>query len=88
MSSTVTIIIANRCIVEEKLSLLTLKTRTAKSKLFFIPTSQVRVKKKSHIEYNDQHKEPATEYVLTKWIFGKKKEYFDKMHINDLRIVE
>jgi hypothetical protein len=54
-------------------------TGSGKNKIFTIPHSQIVSKKPSGVPYNDVHTEPATEYEITGWIFGKLKEDFEKV---------
>jgi len=86
MSNEITIIIANKCRINITPSAEVFTTRSAKSKVFSIPHSQIISKSKSEIDINSTHKEPATKYVITKWIFGKNKFFFDKMHDFNIKI--
>jgi hypothetical protein len=40
-------------------------------KFFSLPNSQVKKKYKSFVDLNDTHKEEATTYLITQWIYNK-----------------
>jgi hypothetical protein len=46
---------------------------------FNIPHSQIVSRKRDDIKVNENYDEPAVEYEISSWIFGKIKEYLEKM---------
>jgi len=57
-------------------------------KFFNIAKSQVISKKKSDIKINDVYSEPATQYVITKFMYERIKNNLDTMSKYDLIVVE
>ncbi len=49
--------------------------------------SQIVSQKKSFIQVNDEHTEPAIEYEIKEWLFNKIKEDLDRMDSRNLVIL-
>lgn len=79
MSNTVKVIIANKRRIGISQGAITFTTGGYGGKVFNIPHSQIENRTLSQIVVSDTHTEMATEYEITKWIFGKIKEDLESM---------
>ncbi len=88
-NKTVKFTITNRCkIGTPTTSAITFSTRSGVRRIFNLPHSQIIKWSVSEIKQNDVHSEPATEYQVTPWIFGKIKEELESMKEFDVIISE
>lgn len=81
MINTVTIILANKRRLTPTDKAYVYSTSGYGGQVFSIARKMVVEKKEGvGIEVNDMHHEPATLFVINKWMFDKIKEYLDKMN--------